>query len=186
MFVCVSRGKKCQFFGKFCVRTNDPLEKQPCPCFIKHRDLELVSCLDSLSEIFQQFLLKIFSNKALSVYSINQKFPIGAIWSYCPHQARPNGVDDIWWSTLTGSNRLWSNGFHFVSGMRIKDIRFSSTSKKLRDNRQHQHLYSLVSKIYQLPPNSTFVLHVKLQRHLMFQLKKYPFVSRSKIPHSAQ
>ena len=108
-------------------------KKASLPMFIKHRDLGLVSFLHSPLDIFQQFLLKILNSVTLEISN----------WNYLvllpppsPPRGRPNRVDNIWWSTLTGSNRLWSNGFHVVIDIRIKDICFSSTSKtKLKSNK---------------------------------------------------
>ena len=42
-----------------------------CLCFIKRGDLRLVSCLHSLLDIFQQFLLKIFNSITLEISNWN-------------------------------------------------------------------------------------------------------------------
>ena len=108
-------------------------------------------------EIFQQFLLKIFNKIKNILRFINYKFQVGAIWSYCPHQAGPNGEEEIWLSTLIGCNRLWSSWFHVVSDIRIKEISFGSALKtKISTTKDNiGTLYCTAFKIYLLPPNNT-------------------------------
>ena len=79
----------------------------------------------SLLDIFQQFLLEIFNSITLEFSN----------WNYLvllPPLKKAKRVENICWSTLTGSSRLWSSGFHVISDIRIKDIRFSSTSKQIK------------------------------------------------------